>query len=314
MKFVLLYKKKCSGGKRFLLIYLLLIFGLNSVFSFGQSYDEDINYFQVGFSANVFRGVYLKDATAAAKVLTEFFLKKYERDYWEVKPHEVFSNTDELRKILSEEEFEVLVMHPSEYIKVNDMGLLEPIAVSWRNGSPYDSYRLLIHKESNLKEIKNLQGKSVLICSLEGNKAELWLDYLLRQKKLPSKEKCFSELQFIDKPLSTILPVFFRQEDACIVDESLYNTVVELNPQIGRDLVALEISQPLAIGLVAIRKSISDASVKAHIKEAFLNMHNYEEARQYLTVFRIGKVVEFREEYLNSTYTLLDLENVKVRQ
>jgi len=289
-----------------ILLLLMVVLQLKDIKS--QTPDDDINYFQVGFSANVFRGVYLKDATAAAKILTEFLLKKYKRDYWEVKPHEVFSNVDELKEILRKNEFEVLVMHPSEFIQVKDMGKLEPIAVSWRNGSAYDSYRLLIHKNSKLNKMEDLQGKTVLICSLEGNKAELWLDYTLKQKKLDNKEKFFSEMQFIDKPLSTILPVFFRQEDACIVDESLYNTVVELNPQIGQDLITLDTSQPLAIGMVTIRKSISDPDVKANIRDAFLNLHKYEEARQYLTVFRIGKVVEFKEEYLKSTYVLMDLK------
>ena len=287
---------------------LMVVFQLSDLKS--QTIDDDIGYFQVGFSANVFRGVYLNDATAAAKVLTEFLLKKYNRN-WPVKPPQVFSNIEELRKILKENEFEVLIMHPSEYIQVKDIGSLEPIAESWRNGSPYDSYRLLVHKDSNLKELKDLRGKSVLICSLEGNKAELWLDYLLGQKKLTSKEKYFSEIRFIDKPLSTILPVFFKEEDACIVDESFYNTSIELNPQIGQDLATLEVSKPLSIGLVTIRKSISDSSVKAHIKEEFLNLHKYEESRQMLRVFRIGKVVEFKDEYLISTYELLETNKYK---
>jgi len=307
MNLISSYKICKSNRIRYLSIYSLLIIVLNSNLSLSQKPDDDINYFQVGFSANVFRGVYLKDATAAAKVLTEFFLKKYNRVY-EVKPHEVFSNIEELKRILKEQEFEVLVMHPSEYIQVKDLNLLEPIAVSWRNSSPYDSYYLLVHKDNNLRELQDLEGKTVLVGSLEGNKAELWIDYLLRQKKLNEKEKFFSDIQLIDKPLSTILPVFFKTKDACIVDESSYNTVVELNPQIGRDLVTIEISEPLAIGLIGVRKSISDPQIKAEIKEAFLNLHNYEESRQYLTVFRIGKVMEFNEEYLKSTYALLQFK------
>ena len=290
-------------------LFLLIIFSPNV--SLPQNpyneTDKDINYFQVGFSANIFKGVYLKDATAAAKVLTEFFLKKYKRT-WPVKPHEVFSSVDELEKILSEQEFEVLVIHPSEYVQVENLNLSEPIAVSLRDDSPYDTYHLLVHKDSNLKKLQDLKGKTILSSSQLGNKVELWVDYLLKQRKLDRKEKFFSKLQFIDKPLATILPVFFKKEDACIVDESSYKTVVELNPQIGQELVTIEISEPLAIGLVTIRKSISNTQVKAEIKEAFLDLHKYEESRQYLTIFRIGKIVEFKEEYLRSTYALLDIK------
>ena len=82
---------------------------------------------------------------------------------------------------------------------------------------------------------------------------------------------------------------------------------MELNPQIGRDLISIEVSQPLAIGLIALRKTISDQQVKIDIEETMLNLHNYEESRQYLTVFKIGKVVEFKEEYLESTYALLKI-------
>ena len=291
-----------------LFIYFLLIFNFYPNHSLAQKPIDDINYFQVGFSANVFRGVYRKDATAAAKVLTEFFLKKYHRENWEVKPQEVFANINELKKILQKEEFEVLVMHPSEFIQVKDLGLLEPIAVSWRDGSPYDSYYLLVNKNNKYRSLEDLKNKSVLICSLEGNKAELWLDHILKQKKLLNKEKYFAQMQFIDKPLSVILPVFFKKADACVVDESLYRTVTELNPQIGTDLIALEVSQPLAIGLVAIRKTISDLQIKTDIKDAFLNLQNYDESRQYLTIFRIGKVIEFKDEYLNSTYTIMDFK------
>jgi phosphonate transport system substrate-binding protein len=290
-------------------LFLLIVFGSN--ISLPQSpyndTDKDINYFQVGFSANIFKGVYLKDATAAAKVLTEFFLKKYKRT-WKVKPHEVFSNINELEIILKKQEFEVLVMHPSEYVQVEDLDLLEPIAISLRNGSPYDSYLLLAHKDSKLKKIEDLKGKSILISSQPGNKVELWVDYLLKQRKLERKEKFFSKLQFIDKPLATILPIFFKNEDACIVDESSYKTVIELNPQIGENLITMEVSQPLAIGLVTIRKSILNPQVKAEIKEAFLDLHKYVESRQYLTIFRIGKVIEFSKEYLRSTYALLEIE------
>lgn len=294
-----------------ILFYLFMLVVFTSNVSLPQSpdndTDKDINYFQVGFSANIFKGVYLKDATAAAKVLTEFFLKKYKRN-WPIKSHEVFSNIDELKKILKEQEFEVLVIHPSEYVQVEDLNLLEPIAVSLRDGSPYDTYHLLVHKDSNLKKLHDLKGRTLLVSAQLGGKSDLWIDYLLKDRKLAGKEKYFSKLQSVDKPLATILPVFFKKEDACIVDESSYKTVVELNPQIGQDLVTIEISQPLAIGLVVLRKSISNPQVKAEIKEAFLDLHKYEESRQYLTIFRIGKIVEFKEEYLRSTYALLDVK------
>jgi len=268
---------------------------------------EDIGYFQIGFSANVFNEVNINDATASAMVLTEFFLKQYGRDNYKVKTPATFNNIDELKDIINEQEFEVLVMHPSEFIEVRNLDKLEPIAVAWRNGSPFDSFYILVHKDSKYQQFKDLQNKSILICSLEGTKTALWLNHLLKQKKLGSKDNFFSKIEYVDKPLSTILPVFFKKTDACVIDKSLFETVCELNPQINSELIAIETSKPLLIKVVTIRKSISDLQEKADLKEAFFDMHTYEEARQYLTVFRIGKVIEYKEEYLNSTYEIMGL-------
>ena len=102
-----------------ILFYLFLIIVLNSNNSLSQSTDlhKDIKYFQIGFSSNVFSGVYLNDAIAAAKVLTEFFLKKYNRTR-EVKSPEVFSNIDELKKILKEQEFELLLFEIDRFLSL----------------------------------------------------------------------------------------------------------------------------------------------------------------------------------------------------
>ena len=174
-------------------LFLIIVFNSNNSLSQSTDLDNDINYFQIGFSSNVFSGVYRNDAIAAAKVLTEFSLKKYNRT-WEVKSPEIFSSIDELKKILKEQEFELLIMHPGEYIQVKDLNLLEPICMSLRDGSPYDTYHLLVHKDSNIKNLSYLKDKKILIDLLGGEKTTLWLDKLLRKKNLSKKEKFFTEI------------------------------------------------------------------------------------------------------------------------
>ena len=276
----------------------------------GQTPGDNIGYFQVAFSTNVFKGVYLNDAIAGAKVLTETLIKEYSRTKYEVLPPTTFSTVEELESLLKLQEVEVFILHATELIQLRQTNLVEPICVAVRNGSPYDVFYLLVNKKRNYKRLEDLKDKRILIGSpFEGDMPVIWLGNLLKNKKLESKEKYFSSIEYFEKALPSILPVFFNKADACIITKSLFETVIELNPQINNDLTAIEISEPISIGIVAIRRNISSQDLKDDIYSAFINLHKNTNGRQYLNIFRIESVKEFKEEYLVSTYRLLDYIN-----
>ena len=303
---VLKYFKK-DHFKMTLLATLLLVFTQTEIIK-SQSPEDNIGNFQVAFSTNVFKGVYLNDATAGAKALTENLIKEYSRKKYNVIPPATFSTVKELESLLKLEEVEVLIMHATEFLQIKQSDIVEPICVAVRDGSPYDIFYLLVNKESNYKKIEDLMGKKILVASpFEGDMPVIWIDKLLKLKKLKPKEKYFSSIEYFDKPLPAILPVFFNKADACIMTKSLFETVSELNPQLRNELTAIEISQPISIGLVTIRKNISSQDLKDDIKTAFLNMHKTANGKQYLNIFRIEKVIEFKEEYLFSTDNLLEI-------
>lgn len=293
---------------RIALLATLLIFIIQTEIIKSQSPEDNIGNFQVAFSTNVFKGVYLNDATAGAKALTENLIKEYSRKKYNVIPPTTFSNVKELESLLKLEEVEVLIMHSTEFLQIKNSDIVEPICVAVRDGSPYDIFYLLVNRKSNYKKIEDLIGKKILVASpFEGDMPVIWTDKLLKLKKLKSKEKYFSSIEYFDKPLPAILPVFFNKADACIMTKSLFETVSELNPQLREELIPIEISQPISIGLVTIRKNISSQDLKDDIKTAFLNMHKTANGKQYLNIFRIEKVIEFKEEYLSSTYKLLEI-------
>ncbi|MDH3268195.1 MAG: PhnD/SsuA/transferrin family substrate-binding protein [Ignavibacteria bacterium] len=290
-----------------LLATLLMVFVQTEIIK-SQSPEDNIGNFQVAFSTNVFKGVYLNDATAGAKALTETLIKEYSRKQYEVIPPATFTTVKELESLLKLEEVEVLIMHATEFLQVKNSDIVEPICVAVRDGSPYDIFYLLVNKKSNYKKIEDLKGKKLLVGSpFEGDIPVIWMDKLLKQKKLKQKDKYFSKIEYFDNALPAILPVFFNKADACIMTKSLFETVAELNPQLSEELTTIEISQPISIGLVTIRKNISSQDLKDDIKNAFLNLHKTANGSQYLNIFRIEKVIEFKEEYLLSTYKLLEI-------
>jgi phosphonate transport system substrate-binding protein len=272
-----------------------------------QTPGDNIGNFQVAFSTNVFKGVYLNDAIAGGKALTEALIKEYSRTKYEVIPPTTFSTVEELKSLLKLQEVEVIVLHATELIQIRESNLIDPICAAIRNGSPYDIFYLLVNKNKNYKRLEDLEDKRILIGSpFEGDMPVIWLENLLKQKMLKTKEKFFSSIEYFEKALPAILPVFFNNADACIITKSLFETVTELNPQINSELTTIEISEPISIGIVAIRKSISNQELKEDIYKAFINLHKNANGRQYLNIFRIESVMDFKEEYLTSTYNMMN--------
>jgi len=292
-----------------ILVYMMLIIVIQAGIIKSQSSNDNIGRFQVAFSTNVFKGVYLNDAIAVAKVLTQQLLKEYDEDY-EVLSPTTFSNLEELDEILEKQEVEVFVMHSTELIQLKNRELLEPIGSASREGMPYEIYYLLVNNQSQYKTLEDLKGKQLLVgFPYEGDIPLIWLDKLLKQHNLNSREKYFQKIEYFNKALPSVLPVFFNNADACLVSKNSFETICELNPQVQNKLTVIETSIPITIGIVALRKNISNLEVKSHIIDAFLNLHNKVAAQQFLSVFKIEQVIEFKEEYLKSTYEILGLKN-----
>jgi phosphonate transport system substrate-binding protein len=72
-----------------------------------------------------------------------------------------------------------------------------------------------------------------------------WFDTLLLQKESAPAIEHVSRVTYFNKPSRAVLPVFFQQADACIVTRRHFETMSELNPQIGQQLWVLASSPGL---------------------------------------------------------------------
>jgi len=72
--------------------------------------------------------------------------------------------------------------------------------------------------------------------------ATIWLDTLLLQKGLRRAAEFCGRATFVNKATKVALPVFFRQADACLMTRRSFETMAELNPQLGKQLRVLAAS------------------------------------------------------------------------
>jgi hypothetical protein len=131
----------------------------------------------------------------------------------------------------------------------------------------------------------------------------MWLDVVLMRSRLPPAQRYLQSVKAVDRPAQAVLPVFFGQSDACLVTRRASEDLVELDPQIGKQLVALATSPPFLPSLMCFRTAYREDS-KSVTLESALSLHDKAEGKQVLRLFRTDRLGRFEPSYLDN---LLDL-------
>jgi len=166
-------------------------------------------------------------------------------------------------------------------------------------------YVLLVHQSSPIRSVADLRGKSLIVYrNTRTCMANIWLDELLAAARLGSAEATFSRLESNNKLPRVVLPVFFKQADACLVNRHGFNTMAELNPQIGQQLRILAVSPKLLTTFLAFRKEAAPET-KQRFLSAVLNLYKSVPGRQAMLLFGSTRLYQADVSVLRTTFDLL---------
>jgi phosphonate transport system substrate-binding protein len=146
-------------------------------------------------------------------------------------------------------------------------------------------YVLLVHQSSGIRNLAELRGRSML---LYRNRAacmdRIWLDTLLASARLGTADTLLGRIESNSKLSRVVLPVFFRQTDACLVTRRGFNTMCDLNPQLSKQLQPLAVSPKLMTTFLAFHKDTLPET-KQRFLAAIANLNKTVEGRQAMLLF-----------------------------
>ena len=257
----------------------------------------------VGYSSRVFVDVDLEDAKAVTNLWTDILTRQ--SGYKAGANVTIYQDLQTLEKDVKAKKSDLLVVMACEFLEIKSRVTLDPILVSEFENGVYEEMVLLVRKEKNISSFSNLRHKPIAIPKgLFMTTCQLWLETCLMREGILNPKTFFSNMKEVQKPSQAVLQVFFKQVDACIVNRNAFTTMIELNPQVGKELMPVVTSPGIPGGVVSIRVDLDDQDKKS-IFDTLTAMHTNPQGKQLLTFFRKKRLVPFKAEYLRTIEDLV---------
>lgn len=295
------------GRLRRFLIPTWLMALLAAVPSFAGHSSTDRS-FRVGFSKAMFSDVNDTDAKAAVKAWAISIAE--ERDIRVDPDPQVYSSPEALAEALASHTVDAAGITAAEYFAMEGASAWGPVFAAAIGDEITSTYYLIVHRESAISGIADLRGKRLLLHeNPRACLAEPWLRSLLRERRLEPNAGFFGSLIYTTKLSQVVLPVFFRKADACVVTRHGFDTLTELNPQLARDLVVIEISPALLATVFSFRGDYT-SPVMDKLMSGMRELHLSPSGRQVLTIFHSDRMVEVSPAALETARALLTSQGV----
>lgn len=258
----------------------------------------------IGFTRYAFLHVNRNDAEASFKAFIQTVGRQ--RGYNMMTKVHVFDDAPAFEAAVKSGAIDLVIIDSWRYLAMDIHKLVTPHFITAHQGAHGKRYFLLTRQGSSVKTLEDLRGKSLTMIEVTNtNVGRPWLETLLMENRLGSPANFFGSVESVGKPSAAVLPVFFGNRDACLVDEPGYEIMKELNPQVGKGVQILKASEPLADALLCLRSSTwSSEPFKEDLVKILSELHKEPVGQQILTLFKVSQLLPFEEKQLETVKKL----------
>lgn len=265
---------------------------------------EELAPFHIGFSARTFSEVNENDAMAAVRIWSQALAQ--EGGIPADPQPKILRSMPDIILALTNRMVDCLSLTTEEYASLRPTFALDSFVVARMHNYIAEQYLLLVHRDSGLERLADLRRHKLgVLSTARACLAPMWLETVLAREGLGPSAEFFSQQDPAGKITKVVLPVFFRQLDACLVTRNGFDTMVELNPQIGQRLKVLATS-PAVVPVIFCFRADYHSPVRGRILTEITRWHTSPAGRQILTLFQSDSLEECPANCLDSALQLLD--------
>ncbi len=259
---------------------------------------------EVGFTKYAFLNVNRNDAEAAFKAFLQVVGRQHGYDV--TAKVRVFDDVSAFEAAVKAGSMDLVIVDSWRYLAMDIHKLATPFFITSDRGKIGKRYVLLTRQGSNLNTLADLRGKDIAQIEVtNSNLGRPWLETLLLANRLGTSETFFGRVESVGKPSAAVLPVFFGNKHACLVDESGFDIMKELNPQVGKGIQVVVASEPLVDAVICLRNSSwSSEKFKRDLIQALGDLHREPVGQQILTLFKVSQLLPYQETHLDNVMKL----------
>ena len=256
-----------------------------------------------GFTVKAFHDVDLEDAKRSLRIWAESVVKARVPDA-QVELL-VFNTLAEVVTAVKAKKVDMVGSSASEFMQIRAAVSLEPAMVAEVGGSVYMDAVLLARQDIVPAGISGLKGLRLqVVRDAWGTDHSIWLETQLLRLGHRTTQEFFSSTRQAQTSSQAILAVFFGNADVCLVSKVAFRLASELNPQVGTRLGIVASSSKLVGAVVSFRSDVDHAQ-RDNVIDIMMHAHETPAGRQLFTLFRMGRLVLYRPEYLDGIEALL---------
>jgi ABC transporter, phosphonate, periplasmic substrate-binding protein len=278
---------RSRGVRRRLVFAVLLLLAAGKVrLQAGETLagDDTNSVLRLGFSSSVFVGVNENDAKASVKIWAQAILKEHGVSV--PSDPEMFSSSEAIAGAMESKHLDAVTMSAEEYRAVGRELLSTNVVLGVSAGLVTEDYLLVVRGDSHIGHVDELRGRSLIVYqSPRTSLGPVWFETLLLQSGLGRTRQFCGRVTQGTKLSQAVLPVFFRQADSCLVTRRGFQTMVELNPQVGQQLKIL-VSSPAMVPFAFFFRSDFSGPVNDQILAEIRKVHSTAAGQQVLTLFQ----------------------------
>jgi ABC-type phosphate/phosphonate transport system substrate-binding protein len=256
---------------------------------------------RLAISESMVGDVNLNDARAA----TQVWVTRLASGVDVVVDAKLFDTAKDLQDRARNGQLDAVALNVLEYRPIADLLDSSQIVTSGGPGGQ-EQYLMLTKRNSGIRQLGDLKGRR--LCLLKNPHmcvAPAWLLTRLEEGRYGPVEQFFGSVTTASKFPRVVLPVFFGQADACITSKSSFETMCELNPQVGKDLEVLASSAPLVVMFYIFRKNY-DQGQKARMIAAISKLRSGAGGQQLATLFQFDELTVRDGACLGNALRILD--------
>jgi ABC-type phosphate/phosphonate transport system substrate-binding protein len=215
----------------------------------------------------------------------------------------IFEDEEEFIAAVKEGKLDVFPLSPKMMIDRFEDGEVNPRMGVQLGEQRFDQLIILANKKKGISRLEDLKGATLLMENSNfDSMCQEWADVQLAAKGLERSEKFFESIKLESKSSKVILPVYFGAKDACITTQRSFDMMAELNPQLKKELVTIDSSEPFITFFLGFKKGL-DVDSNGMLK-GLASLHQNERGKQLLLLAKVRQMIILEEGELNSAIDL----------